>query len=70
MYLWQSEDPDTFLDITDTYHLKRDSLYRHVSQVGEPNEERDLRSRRRHEEVGKRIGVPLAEQFKRIELRR
>ena len=70
VYLWHSEEPDTYFDITDTYELKRESLYRHVSQVGQPNEERDARSRRRYEETGKKFGVPLAEQFKRIEMRR
>lgn len=70
VYLWGSDDPDTYLDITDTYQTKREALYRHVSQVGEPSEEREARSRRRYEEVGKKIGVPMAEQFKRIDLRR
>ena len=70
VYIWGSDEPDTFLDITDTYETKREALYRHVSQVGEPTEERDARSRRRYAEVGKKIGVPLAEQFKRIDLRR
>ena len=68
VYLWGSEEPDTFLDITDTFETKRQALYCHVSQVGEPSEERVARSRQRHEEVGKRIGVRFAEAFKRIEI--
>ena len=70
VYLWGSEAPDTFLDITDTFDTKREALYRHFSQVGEPTEEREARARSRAEEVGKKIGVALAEQFKRIEIRR
>ena len=68
VYLWGSEEPDTFLDITDTFETKMKALYCHVSQIGEPSEERKERSRARFSEVGKKIGVPLAEQFKRIEI--
>ena len=68
VYLWGTEEPDAFLDITDTFQTKRDALYRHVSQVGEPTEEGEARARERHAAIGKKIGVPLAEQFKLIEL--
>ncbi len=68
IYLWGSEQPDTFLDITDTFETKMKALYCHVSQVGAPSSEREERSRARHGEVGKKIGVELAEQFKRIEV--
>ena len=68
VYLWGSDDPDTFLDITDTFEIKMKALYRHVSQVGEPSDDRMERSRARFGEVGKKIGVELAEQFKRIEI--
>ena len=38
VYLWSgSEEPDTFLDITDTFDAKMKALYCHVSQVGEPS---------------------------------
>ena len=70
VYLWGSEEPDTFLDITDTFQAKRDALYCHVSQVGERTEERETGARERHAAIGKKIGVPLAEQFKLIELGR
>ena len=66
--LWSSEEPDTFLDVTDTFKTKMDALYCHVSQTGLPSEEREERAKARHTEAGKRIGVPLAEQFKRIEI--
>ena len=70
VYLWGSQEPDTFLDITDTFETKMRALYRHVSQVGEPTEERRERAERRHGEAGKAIGARFAEQFKLIELRR
>ena len=68
VYLFRSETPDTFLDITDTFDAKMEALYRHVSQMRSPREEREERSRARHAESGKKIGVALAEEFKRIEL--
>ncbi len=68
VYLWGSEEPDSFLDITDTFLTKRKALFCHVSQVGTPTEEGENRARERHVEIGKKIGVPLAEAFKRIEL--
>ena len=66
--IWGSEEPDTFLDITDTFDIKRDALYKHASQVGEPTEERERRSRERFGEFGKKIGTELAEAFKRVEI--
>ena len=68
VYLWRPEEADTFIDITDTYDTKMKALYCHVSQMGERSEERAARSREQHAEVGKKIGVALAEQFKRIEV--
>ncbi len=68
VYLWSAVEPDTFLDITDTFDTKMKALYCHVSQVGEPTSARRERSMARHREVGKRIGVELAEQFKLIEV--
>ena len=66
VYLWGSETPDTFLEITDTFKIKMDALYRHVSQMGLSREEREERFKERYAEVGKKIGVPLAEQFKLV----
>ena len=69
VYLWGSDNPDTFLDISATMDRKMDALYCHVSQVGVRGEdERMTRWYKRHEEFGKRIGVRYAEAFKRIEL--
>ena len=68
VYLWGSEEPDTFLDITDTFTTKMDALYCHASQMKRPREEREPETRARYEEIGKKLGVPLAEQFKRLHI--
>ncbi|HEY7496416.1 MAG TPA: PIG-L deacetylase family protein [Candidatus Tectomicrobia bacterium] len=70
VYLWGAEEPDTFLDVTDTFSTKMDALYCHASQMKRPREEREARTREYYAEVGKRLGVPLAESFKRIEIHR
>lgn len=70
VYMWGSEEPDTFLDITETFSTKMDALYCHVSQMKRSREEREAGWRQRYADVGKKIGVPLAESFKRIEVRR
>lgn len=68
VYLWGSLDPDTFLDVTDTFDAKLDALSRHRSQVGQGWELREVRARTRYAEVGKRIGATYAEAFKRVEI--
>lgn len=68
VYLWATENPDTFIDVTDTFAIKLDALSRHHSQVGSNWELREIRARTRYEEVGKKIGVPYAEQFKHIDI--
>ena len=68
VYLWGSGDPDTYLDVTDTFETKLRALRCHASQVEHGWELREVRARTRYEEVGKRIGVPFAEAFKRLEV--
>ena len=68
IWLFRAEDPDTFVDLTDHFETRQNALHSHLSQVGERSEERDERSRARLAEVGEKIGVPLAEQFKRIKV--
>ena len=68
VWLFRSEAPNTYIDITDTFETKMDSLYCHVSQMSRPKEEASARSRERAAETGKAIGGGLAESFKRIEL--
>ena len=68
VWLFRSETPDTYIDITDTFETKMDSLYCHVSQMSRPKEVASARSRERAAETGKAIGGGLAESFKRIAL--
>ncbi len=66
--LFRPSEPDLYIDITDTFDVKYEALYKHASQVGERSWEREERARNRASEVGKKIGVRFAEQFKLIEL--
>lgn len=69
VYLWGSDEPDCFLEISEeAFKSKRDALYCHASQFGERNKEREGSARLGPERVGKKIGVPLAEQFKLVSL--
>jgi LmbE family N-acetylglucosaminyl deacetylase len=68
IWFFRAENPDTFVDVTDHFETRQNALHCHLSQVGERSEERDDRSRDRLAEVGEKIGVPLAEQFKRIKV--
>ncbi len=70
VYLWGSEEPDAYLDVTDTFETKIDALFCHVSQVGRDRTDREGRHRTRCEAAGKHAGVHLAEPFKRIEINR
>jgi LmbE family N-acetylglucosaminyl deacetylase len=66
-HLWlMSEEPDTFVDITDTMEVKLEALRRHVSQ-GTDRAQDWVRERAR--ELGAAGGVPLAEAFKAFALR-
>jgi LmbE family N-acetylglucosaminyl deacetylase len=64
--MWGSERPDTYVDISETVDAKALSLSRHVSQMREP-ERLQERTRRRAQNIGKRVGLPFAEAFRRIE---
>ncbi len=66
VWLFRPQEPDVYVDITDTFVMKMDSLYCHVSQMGRPREIAEARSRERAAETGKHIGGGLAEAFKRI----
>ncbi len=68
VWLFRSEEPDTYIDITDTFETKMDSLYCHVSQMSRPKDVASSRARERAAETGKNIGGGLAESFKRIVL--
>lgn len=70
VYLWGAEEPDTFLDITATFTSKMEALYCHASQMKRPQAEREADWRAYYAEIGKRVGVPLAEPFKRLDINR
>lgn len=66
-HLWlAAEEPDTFVDISETLEVKLEALRQHVSQGTEGAEDW---VRERAHELGERGGVPLAEAFKTFVLR-
>lgn len=68
VYLWGSEEPDTYIDITETFEIKMAALNCHASQVGQYMEILGQRVRERAEKMGQKEGFPLAEAFRRIEI--
>ena len=72
LYFWGTEAPDEFIDISDWVENKVEALKKHVSQVGGDDREGDvgdfLRANARR--MGERAGVPYAEGFRRVRLRR
>ena len=66
VWLFRTQEPDVYVDITDTFITKVDALYCHVSQMGRPRDEREAWLRERSAETGVHIGGGLAEAFKRI----
>jgi LmbE family N-acetylglucosaminyl deacetylase len=66
-----SDESDYYVDMSAHFDRKMEALRCHASQMREPiDEERAARWRRWHEEVGKPAGYPLAEAFRRINMRR
>ena len=66
-HLWlATEEPNTYVDISQTLEIKIEALRRHVSQ-GTEGAEDWVRERAR--EVGKAGGLELAEAFKAFSLR-
>ncbi len=71
VYLLGSEEPDTFVDISETFALKMKAVSCHVSQVGEHGGDWENWVKQRAERaaaVGQSHGLPLAEAFRRIEI--
>jgi LmbE family N-acetylglucosaminyl deacetylase len=68
--MWGTEDPDEFIDITDSIDLKIEALKKHVSQVS--GGDRDVADfvKARAQTIGQRVEVPYAEGFRRIQFRR
>lgn len=65
IYMWGSERPNTYIDISETVDAKALSLSRHVSQMREPERLRE-RTRNRARRIGERAGLPFAEAFHRV----
>lgn len=65
VYLWGSDDPDIFFDITDSFEKKIAALRCHVSQVGKRSELKEAVGVRAGE-VGSRVGARFGEQFHRV----
>lgn len=64
VYLWGSDQPDTFTDISDVFETKLAALRCHASQVGDSMEGW---VRQRASALGRDQGIALAEAFRRIE---
>ncbi len=66
-YLWGSESPDVFVDISEYVEMKADSLAMHASQMrGRTHEQRVERVREGSSRQGEPAGLPYAEAFRRI----
>ena len=73
VYLTGSEDPNKFVDVSETFTLKMKAISCHVSQVGNHTDDWESWVKVRREQavsMGKDRGIPLAEAFHRIEIRR
>ena len=71
VYLWGTDNGDSYFDVSDYLDVKFKALFCHRSQFGEQVDESRMAQRtKRYEELGQRIGVRYAEGFKHIELQR
>jgi len=64
--LFQTDNPDFWVDITETFELKLQAIREHRSQTAHSGEAMMKRVREWAETAGKEAGVPLAEGFKAI----
>ena len=69
IYLYWTENADTWVDVTGSIDLRMTALKRHVSQIGDRFERIDERLRNMARVVGEKCGHPYAEGFKHIVLR-
>ena len=65
-YLWGTESPDAFVDISDYLELKAESLSRHVSQMSSDPVRRAERIRKGAARQGEAAGLAYAEGFRRV----
>ena len=69
VYLWGTDDPDTFIDIDDHFEDKINALYCHASQMSSSKADGTVRIRNRFSAYGPKVNAEVAEAFKRLELR-
>jgi LmbE family N-acetylglucosaminyl deacetylase len=67
VYISTWQDPDTYVDISETISLKIEALLQHKSQMGDRDP--GPRIRERHAAIGRRAGLAYAEPFRRMILR-
>ncbi|MBI2867446.1 MAG: PIG-L family deacetylase [Chloroflexi bacterium] len=70
VYLWGTDQPDTYVDVSETLETKIKALLHHKSQVSNPDRDPAAFLRNWAEENGKKAGVKYAEAFRRIQIRR
>jgi LmbE family N-acetylglucosaminyl deacetylase len=73
VYLTGPEEPNKFIDISQTFELKMKAISCHVSQVGNHADDWEtwIKGRRAQAEtMAKERGLPIHEAFHRIEIRR
>ncbi len=69
VWLWASEEPNYYSDVTDTFDIKIAALHCHKSQFGDnPSPKFEERVRQRAMELAKGEGYKLAEAFHRVEI--
>lgn len=67
VYISTREDPDHYVDVSETIALKIEALRQHVSQMGDWDPE--PRIRERSAEIGRAAGYAYAEAFRRMTLK-
>ncbi|MEK7282134.1 MAG: PIG-L deacetylase family protein [Chloroflexota bacterium] len=68
VYLWGSDEPDTFIDITETFPIKMAAVRCHVSQFSNLGRDAERWLRERAEKMGGEHNMGLAEAFHYIEI--
>ncbi len=69
VYLWRSDEPNYYVDISDVFEQKIKALLCHQSQVGNRPAHRNVEVmvRERSKALGKKKNIPLAEAFYHFE---